>query len=435
MKAVEVEALVEAVRARAAREAEALLRATVARMETGDESLRTVEKALQQEGRKLLAGIYEAALRTQGNGYGHAHRTCRCGGTLRYVADRTKHLVTLFGSVPVRRAYYHCARCHAGEAPLDKALGVVDGFLTPAVQEMVAWADVELPYGRAEGFLRRTLGLTLRKGTYEAVAYSLGATIEAKPLELPPGMADRPIQDFYITMDGVKARTTEGFKEPKLGAVFHACRGEDGAPERVATWYTAGLEEPEAFGERLWKLAVARGLDRARRVVVVGDGAPWIWGIAQFHFPQAVQIVDWYHAVEHLWELARLLWGPESLEARTWVEQREAELHDGRVDAVLRALRRLKVRGPARRDAVRKDIGYFTTNRARMRYDLFRKAGHFIGSGVAEAGCKRLVTQRFKLSGMRWSRHGLLRLLHLRLCIYNDDWDRFADVHFPALTA
>jgi hypothetical protein len=432
MTAVEVEALVEDVRARVAHEAEALLRETAARLEAGDESLRTIEKTLQLEGRKLLAGIDEAALQTRGNGYRGAHRRCGCGGTLRYVADRTKHLVTLFGSVPVRRAYYHCAGCGRGEAPLDKALGVEGRFLTPAVQEMIAWADVELPYGRAEGFLRRTVGLRLRKGTYEAVARSLGAAVEATPLELPPDMAQRPICDFYLTMDGVKTRTLEGFKEPKLGAVFHARREQDGSPKRLATWYTAGLEEPEPFGERLWKLAVSRGLDRAQRVVVVGDGAPWIWGIAQFHFPQAVQIVDWYHAVEHLWELARLLWGPGSLEGQTWVKRREAELHNGRVDAVLRALRRLKPRDSERRDAVRQDIGYFTTNRKRMCYDRFRKDGYFIGSGVAEAGCKRLVAQRFKLSGMRWSRDGLLRLLHLRMCIYNDDWDRFADVHFPA---
>lgn len=104
------------------------------------------------------------------------------------------------------------------------------------------------------------------------------------------------------------------------------------------------------------------------------------------------------------------------------------------MDAVIRALKALPARGKDTRQLVHKAIGYFRENRHRMRYDRFRNAGYFIGSGVVEAGCKHIIAQRFKQSDMRWSRQGFLRLLHLRLCILNDDWDQFARDHFPRVT-
>jgi hypothetical protein len=232
----------------------------------------------------------------------------------------------------------------------------------------------------------------------------------------------------------VKVNTDEGWKEPKLGAVFRAERGKDGEPIRGPTRYVAHLEEAEAFGQRLWELADALGVEKAQTVIVLGDGAPWIWNLADFHFPQAVQIVDFYHALERLGEVARALWPEATPEAKAWIERGKTALYHGEVSGVLRSLKALAPRRKELRELVDKAIGYFQTNRERMRYDRYRAKGYFIGSGIVEAGCKNVVAKRFKQSGMRWSRAGFLKLLHLRLCILNGDWDAFARSRFPRLS-
>jgi len=432
----DLERLVGVVRRRAADQAEAALREGVRSLRGGQQNLAEIERLVQAETRPIGQTVFEEALRTMGNGYDGAHRRCDCGSTLRYVSDRSKRLETLMGPITIRRAYYHCSNCGRGDVPLDRSLGVEGTSLTPAVQEVIAWTDAEIAFGRAREFLRRTISLQISKATHEEVSAQLGEAVQ-------PGEAVRaeaasvsqgPAEQFYVMMDGVKVNTEEGWKEPKLGAVFRAHRDGKGQPIRGPTRYTGHLEPAESFGQRLWQLAEGAGVANARRVIVLGDGAPWIWTLADFYFPDAVQIVDWYHAVEKLWEVARRLWPEDAPKVKAWVKRRETALYQGRVGAVTRALRALSVRAKENRDVVRKAIGYFRANRRRMRYDRFRAGGYFIGSGVVEAACKHVIAQRFKQSGMRWSRKGFLRLLHLRLCILNGDWDRFARAHFPQVT-
>jgi hypothetical protein len=430
-----LEELVEQVRRKVADTAEAALRQAVAGMRSGEQHFGQVERQVQEQTRPLGAVVLEAALQTMGNGKERCHRACACRGTMRYVCDRPKTLQTLFGPVEVRRAYYHCATCGRGDIPLDRALGVEGTSLTAAVQEVAAWADAEMAYGRAAQFLERVLGLDLSKDTHETLSGDLGRAVQPKELERADAAwkALRPAEDFYITCDGLKVNTLQGWKEPKLGAIFRAGCNEKGEPIRGPTRYVAHLEEAEPFGQRLWQLAEALGVRRAKRVTVLGDGAPWIWNLARFYFPEAVQIVDFYHGAERLAELARSFWSETSSQARCWLESAKSLLHQGKIAPLLRTLRRLTSRRKDLRDLRRKAIGYFTENRERMRYDRFRKMGLFIGSGVVEAGCKTVVAFRFKQSGMRWSQDGFLNLLHLRLCILNGDWDVFARSYYPRL--
>ena len=398
-----LESLVEQVRRKTADAAEAALRAAAARMRSGQQDLAQVERGVLFDARGIGQIILQAALETLDNGKTTSHRRCACGASQRYVSDRFKTLQTLLGPVEIGRAYYHCRRCGRGEFPLDGRLGVEGTALTPGVQEVVAWADAELAYGRAVEFLKRTMGLSLSKDAHETVSGTLGEAVQSKEIaRAAQAWARLPsAEQLYISCDGVKVNTDEGWKEPKLGAVFRAEPDTDGQPIRGPTRYVAHLEEAESFGERLWQLADALGVEKAHSIIVLGDGAPWIWNLADFHFPEAVQIVDFYHAD---------------------------------VGAVLRALKRLCPPREDQRDVIRKAIGYFQDNRQRMRYDRFRAKGYFIGSGVVEAGCKHVVAKRFKQSGMRWSREGFLRLLHLRLCILNGDWDAFARSRFPRLS-
>ena len=195
--------------------------------------------------------------------------------------------------------------------------------------------------------------------------------------------------------------------------------------------YLASLSDAEGFGRELWQRASAWEVERARRVVVMGDGAPWIWNLAAEHFPGAVEIVDFYHAVEHLWTAAEAVWGDrERSEAtRGWVRHYRRRLKEGRVDLVIDAV----ARAPARRASplsaeaaavVRRNVDYFRTNRERMRYDRYRARKLPIGTGMVEGSCKFVVQSRFKRPGSRWSPEGLARMLALKLMRLNHHWDR-----------
>ena len=402
-------------------------------MRSGKQTLGEIERQVQADIRANGCEILEGALQTMGNGLEESHRPCACGGMKRCVADRSKTVRTLMGPVRISRAYYHCGRCASGEFPLDAALGVEGTSLSPAAQEAAAWADAEMAYGRAAAFLSRVLGPDLSKDTHQTLSGELGEAAQAGEEERDRAAWSRlgPAEQFYAAVDGLKVNTDEGWKEPKLCAIFRAKRGRGGKPVRLLTRYAGHLEEAEAFGERVWGMAEALGVGKARTTVVLGDGAAWIWNLAEFHFPEAVQIVDFYHAVERLSEVATAVWGEGAARARAWLRWRRKALRNGNVGAVLRHLQALPAKGKETRDLVRRAVGYFRENRSRMRYGAFRKAGLFIGSGVVEAACKSIVAQRFKQSGMRWSREGFLRLLHLRLCILNDDWDAFARSRFP----
>ena len=164
---------------------------------------------------------------------------------------------------------------------------------------------------------------------------------------------------------------------------------------------------------------------RAARQVALADRAEWIWKQTELHFPGALQVIDWYHATEHLGQVAHAVFGEEAPPVKPWVESRESELWEGQVEAVLEALGRLRPRAPAARDAVRRNRDYFSRHRERMRYHRFRQQGLFIGSGVVEGGTCKHVVGRLKKAGMRWSPEGARRILNLRLCILNDQWEQF----------
>ena len=168
-----------------------------------------------------------------------------------------------------------------------------------------------------------------------------------------------------------------------------------------------------------------RGSRFAQQIVVLGDGAPWIWNLAALHFPWAIEIVDLFHAREHLSELAKVVYGPGSCEESQWAEERIKELDDGNVDAVLSAMRCLQPRTDAAKDEVRKAIGYFQTNAARMRYSHFRRQGLFVGSGVIEAGCKTIAGSRLKQSGMQWTVRGANAIIALRCCDLSGRWEQY----------
>jgi hypothetical protein len=206
------------------------------------------------------------------------------------------------------------------------------------------------------------------------------------------------------------------YREIKVGATFLAERGRERSelgegvyidtPQEGSMRYVARRTAKGGFGPLLSALAEATGLSRAQQVVVLGDGAVWIWKLVAEHFPDAVQIVDLYHAEEHVWEVAHAVYGSHSQQAGIWAKQACTLLSHGKIEELVEAIGKLPTLLPAEgesRSVPEKAVDYFTSNAERMRYPAFRAQGMHIGSGIAEAACKTVVETRAKRSGMRWT--------------------------------
>ena len=217
-------------------------------------------------------------------------------------------------------------------------------------------------------------------------------------------------------------------REVKLGCVFtQTTWGKEGYPIRDpdSTAYTGAIETAEEFGKRLYVEAWKRGWSRAQKKVVMGDGAEWIWNLADQHFPGAMQIVDLYHARQHLWDLGRKLYPNDQVAQKAWMKLHPKRLLDkGKIEKLLSALRSIVSTNPEVIDKIRLEAAYFERNAERMRYPNFRAQHLFVGSGVIEAGCKTVIGSRLKQSGMFWTVRGANAIIALRCCYLNH---RFED--------
>jgi len=197
--------------------------------------------------------------------------------------------------------------------------------------------------------------------------------------------------------------------------------------DEESTTYVGAIETAEEFGLRLYTEAYNRGWDRATIRVVMGDGSHWIWNIADQHFPGAIQIVDLYHAREHLWDLARKLYPADEVAQKRWLMPKLDWLENGKIEKLVAALGKLAHvhRNAELRKTIRIDADYFDTNRDRMRYPEFRKKSLFVGSGVIEAGCKTVIGSRLKQSGMFWTVRGANAIIALRCCCLSGKFEAY----------
>jgi hypothetical protein len=403
-----------------------------------------IRAAMHQMGGLLLAKL----LNCDGGGYRGMHIECGRGHQAAFVDYRDKEILTVLSPVEVRRAYYHCPRCQAGVLPKDRELDVVGTSLSPGVRRMIGRVGGKEPFEQGHGDLEALAGVEVQTKQVERVSEELGMWIELIGKQereailsgkLTPLLSAVP--KLYIAMDGtgipVVPRETEGrrgkdatskakTREAKLGCIFtQTSVDKEGFPIRDegSTTYVGAIETAEDFGPRVYAEAVRRGMGQAHQTIVLGDGGPWIWGIAAQYFPFATQIVDLYHAREHLATLGKLLYGPTSEKAYEWTAARKTQLDDGNVEAVVASMKRLRPRQSKLAEEVRKAIAYFQTNQERMRYAEFRRQGLFVGSGVVEAGCKTIMGLRLKQSGMRWTVAGANAIIALRCCQLSGRWE------------
>lgn len=412
--------------------------------------LEAVEKALREMGQRLSASVLEKVLNADGGLYQGKLIDCGKGHQAKYREHRAKRLMTVVGPVSVERAYYHCKRCQEGVVPKDIELDVVGTSFSAGVKRMMGFVGAREPFEDGRMSLKELGGIDISAKAVERTAEAIGEEIEmtarrdlqtAVAGNVVPFERKQEIATMYVAMDGtgvpVVGRETRGRKgraedgkaktrEAKLGCVFtQTANDKEGRPVRdeKSTSYVGGIEEAGPFGKRIYAEAVRRGLSHAKRVVVLGDGAPWIWGIADMHFPGAIQIVDLYHGLQRLAEVGKSLYGTESTKWKQWAKVCGESLMRGDVELVVRSLRRLRPCSDEAKKSVENAIGYFKTNKERMRYGKFRLAGLFVGSGVVEAGCKTVIGKRLKQSGMWWTVRGANAILWLRCCLLSGRWE------------
>lgn len=376
---------------------------------------------------------------------------CECGHQARYQELRSKPVLTAVGEVTVTRPYYLCPHCHQGQFPADAELDIEHTEFSPGVRRMQAAVGQDAPFDRGRRQMKLLAGLEVTTKAVERTAESVGEDIargeqqemqRAVQLNLPIVIGE-PVPILYVQMDGtgvpVVKKETEGRKgktdgqpahtrEAKLGCVFtQSAWDEQGFPVRDpdSTTYVGAIETAEEFGKRLYVEAWKRGCSRAEKKVVMGDGAEWIWNLAAQHFPGAVQIVDLYHARQHLWDLVRSLYPDDQANQQAWIDIHQKRLLDkGKIEELVAAISSLRSANPEVAKKIRLEADYFQRNAERMRYPQFRAQHLFVGSGVIEAGCKTVIGSRFKRSGMFWTLRGANAILALRCCHLNN---RFED--------
>jgi len=408
--------------------------------------------AARRQALRLAARALEQRLNADTSDYAGPQSPCACGQPARYIDRRAKTFVSALGAIRLERAYYHCQACGHGFCPRDEALGLESSSLTPGVLRMAASAAALVSFEESSGLLHELAGVEVSAKQVERVAEALGAEIavderQAVEKESPAALT------LYLGMDGtgVPMRASEVVghagkqpdgsaksREAKLVTVWTAeSRDEEGKPVRDpgSITYSAAIESaatadtsPELsdFAARVEREATRRGFAEARRRVVLGDGSTWIWNTTTELFPDATQILDRYHAKEHLSTVGKVILG-DSQAGRAWIQQRYDEIDEGRLSFVVAALHPYASQHHEARDC----IHYLWNNRRRMRYPKFHRQGLCTATGVVEAGCKVVIGTRLKRAGMHWTVKGANAIIALRCSKlsgrFEDFWERRSD--------
>lgn len=414
--------------------------------------LEALEIAVRQQALRLAGQAVAQRLNADTSDEQGTPILCACGEEARFAGRRSKQVQSVLGLLRLERAYYYCSSCGHGFCPRDRQLGIEDRSLSPALTRMVGTVGALVSFQEGRELLQELAGMSVDAKQIERTAEALGKEIaEDELLRSEADDAAALPQTLYLGMDGtgvpLRAEELSGrvgkqddgsakTREVKLCTIWSAeSHDAQGIPVRDegSLTYSAALEsastadtaaERSPFAQRVWREATRRRFGQASRQVVLGDGAAWIWNIAEEQFPEALQIVDRFHAKEHLSNLGKALYGPTHPRASQWAERRKEELDTGKFQALLAAIRRQI----SRSDEARRCLHYFQTNRERMRYPEFHAQGFCTSTGVVEAGCKVAIGTRLKRAGMHWTVHGANAIVALRCCKlsgrFQDFWER-----------
>ena len=421
------------------------------RRKTGRLDLEAIEMAVRSAMHHAGAAALSELLQFPVPEAGQRSIPCSCGHQAGYQELRSKPVLTAVGEVTISRPYYLCPHCHHEQFPSDVELDIAHTKCSPGVRRMQAVVGQEAPFDHGRQQLKLLADLEVTTKAVEPTAEAIGEDIAARQqveiqramqLDLPV-VVGQSIPVLYVQIDGtgvpvVKKETvgrqgkTEGqpahTREAKLGCAFtqttwdqegYAIRDPD------STTYVGAIETAEEFGKRIYLEAWKRGWSRAEKKVVMGDGAEWIWNLADQYFPGATQIVDLFHARQHLWDLARKLHPNDESGQNRWMMIHQDLLDNCKIKKLVTSLRSIDTQSAELADKLRIEAEYFRRNARRMRYPKFRRQHLFVGTGVIEAGCKTLIGSRCKQSGMFWTVRGANAILALRCCQFNGEFENY----------
>jgi len=410
--------------------------------------LEAVEMAARRQALRLAARALEQRLNADTSDHAGPELPCSCGEPAQYRGRHEKTFESVLGPLRLERAYYHCAKCQGGFCPRDRTLRLELFSLTPGVLRMTASTAALVSFEESSALLHELAGVEVSVSQVQRAAEALGAEIAADERVAVERMGE-VAPTMYLGMDGtgVPMRPSEvagragkqpdgsaKTREAKLVTVWTAeSRDEEGKPARDpgSVTYSAAIESAATrdtnpqrsdFAERVLREATRRGFTEAQRCGVLGDGSAWIWNTARELFPHALQILDRYHGKDTLHRTAPSIFGATN-EGKQWAAARCIELDDGKLHAIVHALRPYNSSAEATKCAL-----YIFRNRARMRYPKFHAQGLCTSTGVLEAGCKVVIGTRLKRAGMHWNVSGANAIIALRCSKlsgrFEDFWER-----------
>jgi hypothetical protein len=433
-----------------------------------------VEAALKTEGKEnVLIGDIEMVLRESmlriGNsalrsylenadGEVEAEIECVCGGKLKYQRRRKATLWSVFDKVVYKRAYYAGCTCGKGCAPVDQRYGIELGKVTVGLARLIALSGIKEAFDAGRKCLQEYLLFEVSENTVRAETQKMGELQRqadadlVKATQSESGLQKReqsqqPEPDIlYGSLDAAKVRieprdekakadeNRETWRDLKAGCWYEAeivpnrqqsLRQKDKAQREGLVLraknkqYFCDIDKAEQFGKLLWATGCAIGADRVRILVFICDGAVWIWNLVAHYFPNAIQIVDWYHAADRLVRIAEEAFSNLN-ERQAWLKRVTENLWQGRVELVIEDCRTLAKKS----NLAKQSLSYYGNNIERMRYAQFRSSGFMIGSGIIESGCKQIVTQRLKLPGAQWTLDGAILTAKARCAWMSGNWPK-----------
>lgn len=419
------------------------------RVQAWVEEAREAEIGEIEEGmREMLQEVGKRALGKSISAMGERYQRqapCACGCDARYLARRPAKVLSVFGWVDYRRAYYLC-KCGQGQTPLDEELGLRPGQVSAGLHPLLALLGVQTSFEEASKTVKRLLLLDVSDNTIRQETQRVGRRCQEREQQLQQQsqdhdyLTDRKRREqaprrLYGSIDGVKVPLKGEWRELRVGCWYEVTPvSQRQWPSRYKTRlgqlegmkankisYYCDIGQWPSLADLAWATGCQRGADLADELVFVADGARWIWQLVDLLFPEAVQIVDWYHAVEYLAPIAVAVY-PDQQEAQAWRERMVTSLWEGDIEEVIATCRAL-VDHPQAGAPAAQAATYYENNKHRMAYAHFRREGYFIGSGTVESGCKQVATMRLKRSGARWSHAGAVQTAKARAAWLSDEWD------------
>jgi hypothetical protein len=390
-----------------------------------------IQKVLHVIGNTMMQ---EAVAKMSGSPtYRGVRINCDCGKKADFKGYRKRWIKTLHGEVSVERGYYRCSECHNTYNPWDTEQGLNSRVWSPRVKAFVATVCADLPYKAAMKLVKLATGLVIEESSGEEIVRDIGIRLrieEEKAIIAAVDTGEEVITDsspsrIYIGIDAAKAHTDGAWHDIKTAVIYEGKRLDGAEIDAVSnSRFIAAQEKSEDFGRRVYTKAMQAGHDKARECIVLADGGEWIWNEVRNHFPRSIKILDYFHACEHIYNLAAVLYGEGNPKGKRWAKEHCEKLKNQGPKSLLTAIKRRKPKDESSREALRLEGGYFKKYRKYMNYPAYRARGMMIGSGPVESACKVVVGQRMKMAGMRWTKDGADVVLAVRTALLSNELGR-----------